>query len=138
MTTHPYLRAYMAGVTVPSIVLLFAFAVFFVVRLACNPDFPIERVLVFPLALVPALWGAWNMVYLAMHKRRYMPLGCHGGLVPLFLVPGALLVARAFGFDYILAATWLIVLVGLPLAVIVYYLVWKYVVGFLNELLGIA
>src|SRR5450759_2244305 len=80
MTTHPYLRAYMAGVTVPSVFVLFVFLVFCVIRFAYNPEFPIERVLVFPMALVPAIWGIWNMVYLAMHTRRYIPLGAHGAL----------------------------------------------------------
>jgi hypothetical protein len=138
MTTHPYLRAYMAGVTVPSVFLLFGFVIFCVIRLAYKPDFPIERVLVFPLALVPAIWGVWNMVYLAMHNRRYMPLGCHGALVPLFLVPVALVVAKAFGFELTLAASWTVIIVALPLLMILYYLVWKFLVKFLNEVLGIA
>jgi disulfide bond formation protein DsbB len=128
----------MAGVTVPSVFLLLVFAVLCVVRLAYNPEFPIERILVFPLALVPAIWGVWNMVYLAMHTRRYMPLGCHGALVPVFLVPVALWNARAFGVELTLAASWHIVIVALPLLMIIYYLVWKFLVGFLNELLGIA
>ena len=135
MTTHPYLRAYMAGVTVPSVFLLFVFLVFCVTKVAYHPEFPIERILIFPM---PAIWGVWNMVYLAMHKRRYIPLGCHGALVPLFLVPVALMCARAFGIDLALAATWRILLLTVPLLMIVYYLVWKSFVGFLNELLGIA
>ena len=138
MTTHPYLRAYMAGVTVPSVLLVFGFVVFCVVRLAYNPDFPIERVLVFPLALVPAIWGVWNMVYLAMHKRRYMPLGCHGALAPLLAVPVALANAKALGVGLTLAASWTIVIVALPLLMIIYYLLWKFLVGLLNEVMGIA
>jgi hypothetical protein len=138
MTTHPYLRAYMAGVTVPSVFLLFGFVVFCVIRLAYNPVFPIERVLVFPLALVPAIWGVWNMVYLRMHTRRYLPLGAHGALVPVFLVPVALTIARAFGIELTLAASWTIVIVAVPLLAIIYYLAWKFLVGFFNELLGIA
>jgi hypothetical protein len=138
MTTHPYLRAYMAGVTFPSVFLLFVFVVFCVIRLVYNPEFPIERVLVFPLALVPFIWGAWNAVYLAMHRRRYIPLGCHGALVPMFLVPVALVSAKSFGIDLALAATWHIVILTVPLLMIIYYLVWKYVVGYLNEMMGIA
>jgi hypothetical protein len=138
MKTHPYLRAYMAGVTVPSVFLLFVFVVFCVIRFACNPEFPIERVLVFPMALVPAIWGVWNMVYLAMHTRRYIPLGAHGALVPLILVPVALVTAKALGFEFALAASWTIVILTVPLLMIIYYLVWKFLVGFLNEMLGIA
>ena len=138
MTTHPYLRAYMAGVAVPSVFLLLVLAGLCVVRLEYNPQFPVERVLVFPLALVPAFWGVWNMVYLAMRRRRYMPLGCHGALVPVFLVPVGLGTAKALGVELTLGASWTIVLVALPLLMIVYYLAWKLLVGFLNEILGIA
>ena len=137
MTTHPYLRAYMAGVTVPTVFLLFPFVVFTAVRLGYNPDFPIERIMVFPLAMVPAIWGVWNIVYLAMHKRRYIPLGCHGALVPLFLVPMALAGLNVLGIDLGIAS-WRIIALAVPLLMILYYLIWKYLVGLLNELLGIA
>ena len=138
MTTHPYLRAYMAGVTVPSVFLLFVFVVFSAIRFAYNPEFPIERILVFPLALVPAIWGVWNMAYLAMHKRKYLPLGYHGALVPVMLVPVALVSANALGVDLALAASWRIVTLTVPLLMVLYYLAWKFLVGFLNEVLGIA
>ena len=138
MTSHPYLRAYMAGITIPSVFLLLVFAVFCVIRFIYNPEFPIERAMVFPLALVPALWGFWNVQFLAMHRHRYLPLGAHGALVPLILAPIGLLVAKAAGFEHAVAASWPIVLLALPLVMILYYLVWKFLVGFLNGLLGIA
>ena len=46
--------------------------------------------------------------------------------------------AKAFGFELTLAASWTVIIVALPLLTIVYYLVWKYLVRFLNEVLGIA
>ena len=46
--------------------------------------------------------------------------------------------ARAFGLDALLAAPWTIVGIAMPLLAILYYLVWKFLVGFLNEALGIA
>jgi hypothetical protein len=46
--------------------------------------------------------------------------------------------ARAFGIELTLAASWTIVIVAVPLLMIVYYLAWKFLVGFFNELLGIA
>jgi hypothetical protein len=137
MNPHPYLRAYMAGVMFPSLFLLVVFIVFTMIRVAYNPDLPIERVLVFPLALVPALWGFWNMVYVAMHGRRRWPLGIHGAVVPAVLFPLALLGARSFGFEFVTGAT-PIVLLALPLLMVIYYLVWKYLVGFLNAMLGVA
>lgn len=137
MNTHPYLRAYMAGIVVPSVFVLFIFAAFCVIRFGYRVDLPIERAIVFPLALVPALWGAWNMLYLALHSRRRLPLGIHGALLPAILLPAAFFVTRALDLwiplEY--AATFWLVLPGL---LIVYYLVWKHLVGFFNEMLGIA
>jgi hypothetical protein len=137
MNTHPYLRAYMAGVMIPTILLLVVFVAFAVIRFGYNPEFPLERVLVFPLALVPAIWGFWNIVYVAMHGRRRLPLGMHGAVVPAVLFPLALVAARVFGFEFVAGAT-PFVLLALPLLMIIYYLVWKYLVGFLNAMLGIA
>jgi hypothetical protein len=57
MTTHPYLRAYMAGVTVPSIFFVLGFAAYLGLHGAYDPGFPIERFLVFPLAL----WAAKSL-----------------------------------------------------------------------------
>lgn len=139
MKPHPYLRAYMAGVAVPSVFLLFIFAASCVVRFGYNPAFPVERIIMFPVALVPAIWGAWNMVYLALrahHGPRYS-LGLHGAVVPLVLVPSALQIMRALDFPPALDAP-RFALIVVPLLMLVYYLVWKYFVAFLNEVLGIA
>lgn len=139
MNSHPYLRAYMAGVAVPTVFLLFLFSAFCIIRFGYNPAFPFERIIIFPLALVPAIWGAWNVVYLALrghHGPRYS-LGVHGAVVPLILVPVALTGARALGIAPPLNVLHFAVVV-IPLAMIVYYLVWKYFVGFLNEVLGIG
>lgn len=137
MNPHPYLRAYMAGVAVPTVFLLAVFAGFCVVRFGYNPEFPIERVLVFPLALAPAIWGGWNMVYVALRGRRWVSLGIHGALVPLALMPLALAASKALGFEFIVNAGG-VVLIAAPLVMILYYLLWKYVVGWLNEVLEIA
>lgn len=137
MNAHRYLRAYMAGVTIPSAFLLVVFAAFAVIRFGYNPQFPLERVLVFPLALVPAIWGFWNIAYVALHGHRRLPLGIHGAIVPAVLFPLALGAARVFGFAYVEGAA-PYVLLAVPLLMILYYLVWKYLVGFLNELLGLA
>jgi hypothetical protein len=51
-------------------------------------------------------------------------------------VPLALFSAPAFGFDPGPATGG--VLIVMPLLMVTYYLVWKYLVGFLNEMLGIG
>ncbi len=148
MKTHPYLRAYMAGVVVPNVALLVAITALFVTRLIYRFSIPVERVIVFPMALAPNLFGLWNILYVWFRPRRHLPIGLHGALLPFLVVPLALTIATSLGFlavtarglvwfqamtmHYPFVATWFL---G---ALIVYYLVWKYLVGFFNELLGIA
>jgi hypothetical protein len=137
MKPHPYVRAYIAGVAVPTIFIPIAFASFFIARLVYRVDAPVERIIVFPLAFVPSLWGLWNTLWVALHGRRRLPLGLHGAVTPLIFVPLGVSVAHLNGFEIpgFLPAT---IAVVLPVAVIFYYLIWKYAVGFLNALLGIA
>ena len=148
MNSHPYLRAYLAGIAVPTCFMLLALTAFFVVRFVYDVPVPIERAIVFPMALVPNIFGVWNMLYLGLHKHRYLPLGVHGAILPFLLAPLGLLLATCLGFltatsqgvvwfqtvhiRYIEAAMFA------PLPIIVYYLVWKYCVGFLNRMLGIG
>jgi hypothetical protein len=148
MNTHPYLRAYMAGIVAPSLGLLVALTVFILTRLVFQVPIPIERVIIFPMALVPNAFGLWNIFYLWLRPRRHLPIGLHGALLPVLLVTlgavfatcGGLLTIgtdgvtwfQAISVPYFLIVPWFFA------AVVIYYLVWKYVVGFLNRLLGIA
>jgi hypothetical protein len=137
MSKHVYLRAYMAGITVPSAVMILALAMFCIVRLGLQFPVPIERALVFPMALVPNLWGLWNMLYVAVRRHRQIPIGVFGALVPLLIAPLGLIVLKVLAVDvppFVLAAF----PVGLAIAIAGYYLIWKYVVGFFNRLLEIA
>lgn len=137
MSAHPYLRAYMAGIVLPTGFLLVIFAFFCVARFGYNVDFPVERIIVFPLALVPNLWGVWNMLYVMLRSHRWIPLGLHGVILPVLLIPLSLAVARALGFtipSFFPAA----LSVAFPVVLVVYYLTWKYFVRFFNELLGVA
>ncbi len=135
MNTHPYLRAYMAGIAAPSVFMLAIFAAFCLLRFGYRVDLPLERAVVFPLALVPNMWGVWNMLHLA--TRRRLPLGIHGVIVPVIVFPAALLVAHAVvgPFPSFFAT---VMSLAVPVVLIVYYLVWKYIVSFLNRMLGIA
>src|SRR5579872_2808237 len=87
MKTHPYLRAFLAGAFVPTLVLPLILTAFIVVRLVLAAPFPIERGLVFPMGLVPCLWALWNMLWLGSHERTHLPVGLHGALLPLLLLP---------------------------------------------------
>jgi hypothetical protein len=136
MKRHIYLRAYMAGVTVPSVLVMLMLTAFVVLRFGYNVSFPVERFLIFPLAIVPALWGLWNMLYVAVRKHWRIPLGLHGALVPLIAAPLAFGNASLAGFE--IPRTALAVFpAGVALAMLAYYLAWKYLVGFLNSVLEV-
>ncbi len=135
MKTHPYLRAHLAGILVPTLFLPVGLAAFLVARHAFGLDLPVERAIVFPMAVVPNLWGLWNMLYLATHARTRLSLGAHGALLPLLLIPAGLALARALDLAWIDPKTALLLA---PVAIAVYYLVWEHVVGFLNGELGIS
>jgi hypothetical protein len=148
MNTHPYLRAYLAGIFVPTLVLPLILVGFIVVRLVLAAPFPIERFLVFPLALVPTLFGLWNILYLASHERLHQSIGLHGMVLPILGAPIGALVASCSGvlefgahgvtyFQYVRVSYAVLPLFVLA-AMAGYYLVWKYVVGFCNRTLGIA
>jgi len=136
MQSHIYLRAYMAGVTVPSVLVILMLAGFVVLRFGCNVPISIERFLVFPLAIVPGLWGLWNMLYIVVRKHWRIPLGLHGALVPLVAGPLALGNAFLAGFEVSRSAL-TIFPAGVALAMLAYYLAWKYLVGFLNGVLDV-
>lgn len=131
MAPHPYLRAYLAGIALPTVMLLVLLAV--VVAAHLGPGIPVERLLVFPMAVVPNVWGLWNMLYVALRPRRW-PLGLHGAVLPLLLMPAGLLLAHALEIRLFAASR---VAVVLTVLVAFYYLVWKHVVGFLNRLLEV-
>ena len=144
MRPRPYLRAYMAGIVVPTLFLLvimtidathrFYFEVpsQFVLGL---PAAPLERAILFPMAVVPNLWGVWNMVHLAIRERARWPIGLHGALLPLILLPLGVMLARLLDVFTIHLR---FALPMAPIGMVIYYLVWKHVVRFLNEEMGIA
>lgn len=144
MRTHPYLRAYMAGIVVPTLFLLVVVAVDayqkyyfevsnqFVIPLASRP---LDRALLFPMAVVPNAWGLWNMLHLRLASRLRLSLGVHGALLVLILIPGGIALARLFDTFTI---QWRFALPMFPVGMVVYYLAWKYLVAYLNEELAIA
>jgi hypothetical protein len=148
MNPHPYLRAYLAGIFVPTLVLPLILTGFITVRLVLALPIPIERFIIFPMAVVPSLFGLWNMLYLGTHEFTHLPIGAHGALLPLFGAPIGALLAHGFGllaigssgivwFEAVhipytfFAVVFLAVMAG-------YYLVWKYIVGWLNRVVEIA
>ena len=137
MNKHPYLRAYMAGIAVPTFVLLFVMTAYTVFRLIYHFPVPVERFIVFPMAVVPNLWGLWNVLFVAWRRRVRLSLGLHGALLPILLGPLGLLASALLKFSIPGFAAHAFPVLA-PLALIVYYFAWKYFVGFLNRVLDLA
>jgi hypothetical protein len=147
MNQHPYLRAYMAGIAAPTAFLLVGLTVFCVARFVFQVPVPIE-VIVVPLMIVPNAFGLWNMLYVKLQPHWKTPIGLHGALLPFFLGPIGFVVATGLGFvrateqgliafDVIHIPYWRLI-IGPFFAIAVYYLVWKYVVAFLNRVVELA
>ena len=137
MSSHPYLRAYMAGITFPTMMLLILMTAFIVARHVYDIPVPLERIIVFPMAIVPNFWGIWNVLYVARHGRRRLPIGLHGAVLPFLIAPIAWAITRMVGFD-IPAPIAEAFPYFFPAPVAAHYLIWRHLVGFLNELLGIG
>ncbi|MGP8175107.1 MAG: hypothetical protein ACLP7O_11250 [Terracidiphilus sp.] len=148
MNTHPYLRAYLAGVFLPTLVLPLLLAVFIVARIVLKVPVPIEQAMIFPMAVVPSLFGLWNMLWLGSHERTRLPIGLHGAVLPILIAPVGATVASCLGVLVLgsRGVTWFqaceipytLIAPGFLAALAGYYLVWKYIVGSLNRVLGIA
>src|SRR6266853_1972756 len=71
MNKHPLLRAYLAGIAIPTVFLLVVMADYTLVRYVYDVPIPVERVIVFPMAFVPNAWGLWNLLHTAFFSRRF-------------------------------------------------------------------
>jgi hypothetical protein len=134
---HLYLLAYMAGIVVPTIFLLVVLTVFTIARYGYGVSLPIERVIIFPMAVVPNVWGLWNMLYQALRGVLPLPLGVHGALLPFVLIPVGYLLTNALAIELPGALT-SVFPVAVLVIIAVYYLAWKYLVGYLNDVVGIG
>jgi hypothetical protein len=135
MSQHLFLRAYMAGIVPPTIFSLIVYLgmtvghSFFSMQLP-----PVERFIIFPLVVVPNLWGLWNGLRAMM--RRRLPLAIHGALLPII----------NFALGYLAALVMNITIspemirslpASLLMSMVLYYLGWKFAVSFLNTLVDV-
>jgi len=137
MNRHPYLRAYLAGIAFPTVALLGIMTGYTILRYVYNLPIAIERVIVFPMAAVPNIWGLWNVLYAAGIAPSKFPLGLFGAVLPILLAPLGYAVARLLDFP-IPSIVFHVVPYAFPVALILYYLAWKHLVGFLNQELAVA
>jgi hypothetical protein len=137
----------MAGVALPAAFLLVALTIFYIARFVYQIPVPIERTIVFPMALVPNLYGVWNILYVAIRRQHQWKIGVHGALLPFLIGPIGYVIARFLGvlettregFVYFQAVhvPFARALIIFPAVVAGYYLVWKYIIGFFNRVLEI-
>jgi hypothetical protein len=137
MNKHVYLRAYLAGIAIPTLFLLFVMTGYILLRYSFHFSVPIERVIVFPMAVVPNLWGLWNMAFVACREKLHLRIGLFGMLLPILLAPLGYVVVSLLDFALPHAFLSILPVLG-PVALVVYYLAWKYLVNALNAILGIA
>ena len=137
MKTHPYVRAYLAGIALPTAFMLVLFSFFCVMRYWYRPDVPLERVIIFPLALIPNAWGLWNVVRLALPRSVRLPLGLHGSLLVLLILTVGYFIGHSVE-SYLPPHFFQVVRLFVPVALAGYYLLWKYAVGYLNAMLDVA
>jgi hypothetical protein len=137
MKPHIYLRAYMAGVVVPTIFLLVVATAFTVARYVYNIPVPVERVIVFPMAVVPNAWGLWNVLFVVLRDRLQLSIGLFGALLPFLLAPLGIVVASLLNapIPRFAVHVWPIAALG---GLLIYYFAWKYLVAFLNRVQEIA
>ena len=144
MRSHAYLRAYMAGIAIPTLFLILvvaffpSFALYFEVPsqfVFGAPARPLERAILLPMALVPNVWGAWNMLYLPLRRRIRLPFAVYGAILPLLLFPLGIALAQLLD---VFTVNWRLALPAVPIGMAIYYFAWKYLVAFLNEEMGIA
>jgi len=134
MNSHPYLKTYMAGVLLPSWLLMVGLVGFVISRTVFENHYPLEQFLVYPAAVVPNLWGLWNVLYVALVLKQRITLGIWGALLPLLLVPGGLALQYFLGVSLFSKQE---ILTLLPVAIALYYLGWKHIVGFFNKVVGV-
>ena len=132
MNKHAYLRAYMAGIAVPTPLLLVAMTAYAVFRLIYHFPVPVERFIVFPMAVVPNAWGLWNVLFVALRSRLQLSIGLWGALLPILLAPLGIVVASLLNFSVPGFAAHAF-FIAAPVGLLVYYFAWKYLVAFLNR-----
>jgi hypothetical protein len=91
MPSHRYVRAYLAGSSLPTLVVsaVGLIAVVFFDRL----ESPVQRALLLPTAANPAIWGFWNVLWVALGPRRRLQIGWHGAMLAVVLIGVGVLLA---------------------------------------------
>jgi hypothetical protein len=118
--------AYLIGAGIAGTILVGPYAI----RIVAGEVFmPGHAVPVVPVVMLPLLWGSWNLVWARRHPR--LSIGAWGAALGLAAAAGVNGYLWVAGVWFRAAA---LLLVFLP---VIYWLLWRLVVGPLNEALGV-
>ena len=70
----------------------------------CRLPAGLGSAIVFPMAVVPNLWGLWNVLYQSLALKNRLSLGAFGALLPLILVPAGVLLAAVLDLRFYTAS----------------------------------
>jgi hypothetical protein len=104
--------------------------------LRCVYDFQFHRRDRVPMASC-RISGDWNVLFVALRSRCQWNIGLHGAVLPILLAPLGILVTSLLHFSIPGFAAHAFPILA-PVALIAYYLVWKYLVSFLNRVVALA
>jgi hypothetical protein len=126
MVRRRELLAYLIGAGLAGTILVGPYALRVVAGELFMPGYAVR---VEPVVLLPIFWGIWNLLW----ARRHPPLsiGLWGTVLGLGLATGINLYLLAAGIWFRAAA---LLIAFLP---VLYWLLWRLVVGPLNEALGV-
>ena len=134
---HRYLRAYLAGIAFPTAFLAVILIGFVIFTITGNVSWSASRLLIFPMAVVPNLWGLWNIAYAFVSKHRAIPIGLFGAGLPVLIAPAMYVIGKAIGYYPLTHQSPTTLIVAFILATLAYFLVWKHIVGALNRVLDL-
>ena len=131
-----HIKAFIAGLAFPATLLPIVYSVFYVSGLQSLRTYPLQ----FAPLFAPLIFGFWNVLYFMIGARclgknqnaRLLATGaCLGFLLADIGVFGLKLPGLLFGWS---DARQYLPLIGAP---ILYALIWRYIVKYLNELAGL-
>jgi hypothetical protein len=132
MRSHRYVRAFLAGIALPTLVVCAAelVAILFFDRMEPR----IQRALLLPVATNPVAWGLWNVAWVACGRRWRVQIGWHGAILAALLIGVGVFLAGRLDVSEVTPQRAGAVLIPIAVA---YYLLWRYAVSFLNSVVGL-
>jgi hypothetical protein len=119
------IKAFMAGAVLPTIGVALAYGVLWHIK-------ALHDVLPTPFYIIPILWGIWNVAYAWIKDDvPNLPIGLWGAILGLIIASTATFI---YNVPVLLGISTPVAYIFPAIAPAAYFLVWRYVVSFLNSL----